>query len=68
VLGRLQGPLLPDTRFVLPLTGALVGGWLADPTTNFGILVTALTSDGAEIVSCEGADGKRPRLRVTRAP
>ena len=68
-----SGSLAPaalDTEYVVALPPDLVAGWLADPASNFGLVMVAAGSDGACFNSREAAaTGKRPSLSVTwRAP
>ncbi len=61
-----DGPLPAgaDTEVIIELPGEGFQSWLADPATNFGILVEATTSDGWIFVAREGTEGKRPSLRL----
>ena len=51
-------------RVVLDVTGA-VTAWAAAPATNFGVSLLVDEEGAAELASSEGAEGARPRLRVT---
>ncbi len=55
-----------DTEYVVPLEPELVAGWLADPASNFGVVIVAAGQDGGCFRSREvDNDAKRPSLSVT---
>jgi hypothetical protein len=59
--GRQEG------TYVLPLSAALVQGWVTNPSTNFGLLWKSTSPDGrgGNFESSESANGnQRPVLRV----
>lgn len=58
-------PAALDTEYVVPLEPDLIRGWVADPASNFGIVIVAAGSDGACFDSTENATaGKHPTLAV----
>jgi len=59
-------------RFTIALTGAglaAVQRWVADPSTNHGVLLASATNDNRlEISSREDSKASRPRLEITWQP
>jgi hypothetical protein len=55
-----------DTEYAVPLDPSVVGGWIANAASNFGLVVVAAGSDGGCFDTTENATaGKHPTLVVT---
>jgi hypothetical protein len=69
VLGTLSQPTAIMTAYDIDLLSATVGGWVADPATNFGFAITSTTTDGLGLrSSSSSATSQRPVLTVVYVP
>jgi hypothetical protein len=66
-MGRIDTPLRLESEYTVPLATDVVQAWIDDATANRGFVIVGAPGfdDGFTIVSSEGPDGRRPRLRVT---
>jgi hypothetical protein len=62
-------PTTANTTYDVNLPVALVQAWVSSPGTNFGVVMTASSSqDVAFLTRATGTASKRPRLTVTYLP
>ena len=57
-----------DQSFTVALPVAVVQGWVAQPTANFGLRWRGTGNNNLQFQSSEGTDADRPLLRVTFSP
>lgn len=59
----------PNTEYTMTISIAVVAGWVANPSSNYGFAITTPNTDGTRFSTREHpTTTRRPYLRVTHAP
>lgn len=64
-VGEFFPDFVVDTLLTSTIDSVLIGGWVANPPSNFGFAIVTNGNDGGSFWGKAGPDGLRPSLEVT---